>query len=130
MNRRGASAMEFVLTLPVVILLVGITVEWGWVLNQQTWVHAAARDAARWAVEQDPDSVNITQSAEFAAEEWLSSYNFDCDAVECDIRGRIIDVAGRRALELSVDIEHEPILGLVATPETLHGESTYVLKFQ
>src|SRR5690606_24631160 len=124
------SAIEFVLTLPGVVLLVGITVEGGWVLNQQTWVHAAARDATRWAVEQDPTSVNITESAELAVEEWLQAYNFDCDAVECSGQGTLVTVCGRTALTLSVDIEHEPILGLVATPDTLHGESTYVLKYQ
>ncbi len=129
-SRRGASAVEFALTLPIVIVLVAITVEWGWVLSQQAWIHAAARDSTRFAVELDPNDFDIEAQAIISAGEWLDSYQFDCTTVLCDVRSRVGDIRGRNALTVAMDIEYQPIFGLIPVPATLHGESTYLLKYQ
>lgn len=129
-SRSGASAVEFALTLPIVILLAAITVEWGWVLSQQAWIHAAARDATRFAVELDPDDHDIEDQAVISAGEWLDGYQFDCAAILCDVRAVVDDVRGRDALTVAVDIEYVPIFGLIPVPDSLHGESTYLLKYQ
>ncbi len=129
-SRRGASAVEFALTLPIVVVLAAITVEWGWVLSQQAWIHAAARDSTRFAVELDPNDFDVPQQAIQSAGEWLAGYQFDCANVLCDINAGVSDVRGRDALTVSVDIEYQPIFGLIPVPESLHGESTYLLKYQ
>ena len=122
--------MEFVLTLPFVVILVAITIEWGWVMSQQAWIHAVARDASRWAVELDPNDYNIKSESASAADQWLESYKFDCDEGTCLIVTDIIDVLGRDALVVSVDVEYIPIFGLIPVPDFIHGESTYLLKYQ
>ena len=129
-SRRGASAVEFALTLPIVVALTAITVEWGWVLSQQAWIHAAARDAARFTVELDPEDVNIESQAIVSAQEWLATYQFDCAAVTCDVRSQVAPIRGRDALTVVMDVEYQPVFGLIPVPTSLHGESTYVLKFQ
>lgn len=128
--RRGGSAVEFALTLPIVIALVAVTVEWGWVLSQQAWIHAAARDSTRFAVELDPEDFDIETQAIQSAREWLDSYQFDCVGVNCDVRAAVVDIRGRDALTVAMDIEYRPIFGLIPVPATLHGESTYLLKYQ
>tara|TARA_B100001123_G_C14695271_1_gene782982 strand:+ start:193 stop:594 length:402 start_codon:yes stop_codon:yes gene_type:complete len=129
-HRKGASAVEFALTLPFVIALVAITVEWGWVLSQQAWVHAAARDACRFSVELDPLDVDISAQAALSAQEWMTAYDFACDSGDCDIQAEVKTVGGRDALTVDIDVIYRPIFGLIPVPESLHGESTHLLKYQ
>ena len=49
-DERGASALEFALVLPVLMLLIGGIIDFGFVLAQQIAFNTAARDAARSAV--------------------------------------------------------------------------------
>jgi len=128
--RRGASAVEFALTLPFVIALVAITVEWGWVLSQQAWVHAAARDACRFTVELDPRNTDINAQAALSAQEWLTTYDFNCGGGDCSIATETKRVGGREALTVAVVVEYRPIFGLIPVPERLRGESTHLLRYQ
>ncbi|MFT6142802.1 MAG: hypothetical protein ACJAZO_002097 [Myxococcota bacterium] len=129
-SRRGASAVEFALTLPIVVVLAAITVEWGWVLSQQAWIHAAARDSTRFAVELDPNDFDVEQQAIQSAGEWLAGYQFDCADTLCAIDAQVGHILGRDALTVLIDVDYQPIFGLIPVPESLHGESTYLLKYQ
>jgi hypothetical protein len=99
-------------------------------LSQQAWIHAAARDSTRFAVELDPNDNDVEQQAIQSAGEWLDGYQFDCTAVLCDINAQIGSIRGRDALTVAVDVEYQPIFGLIPVPASLHGESTYLLKYQ
>jgi Flp pilus assembly protein TadG len=46
-SRRGSQAVEFALVLPVLVLMIGGIVDYGWYFTQSLTVVAAARDGAR-----------------------------------------------------------------------------------
>ena len=45
---RGAAAVEFALVLPLLLIMLFAIIDFGWVLNQQMSVTAAAREGARY----------------------------------------------------------------------------------
>ena len=47
-TERGAAAVEFALVLPLLLIMLFAIIDFGWVLNQQMSVTAAAREGARY----------------------------------------------------------------------------------
>jgi len=47
-RERGAAAVEFALVLPLLLIMLFAIIDFGWVLNQQMSVTAAAREGARY----------------------------------------------------------------------------------
>lgn len=65
-NNRGQALVELALVLPVLLLILAGTIEFGRVLNQYLVVTAAAREGARAAVVGGSDAV-VTETVENAA---------------------------------------------------------------
>jgi Flp pilus assembly protein TadG len=66
-NNRGQALVEMALVLPVLLLILAGTIEFGRVLNQYLVVTAAAREGARAAVVGDSDAVVIETVKQSAA---------------------------------------------------------------
>ena len=62
-GERGATAVEFALLLPVLLLVVFGIIDFGRALNAQITLTQAAREGARLAALNQPDVVNRTQTA-------------------------------------------------------------------
>lgn len=129
--RSGASAIEFALTLPVILLIFSAIVEFGWVFFQMSAALGAVRDGVRlgvtYAVEDDPETV-----AEARARTVLTGYGLDCsDTLSCEVDASIVDDGINYAtLTLTISRPYEPMLDLVPSPDTIRAQMTMVLEDQ
>lgn len=58
-RQRGVVSLEFVLILPVLLLLIFGTIEWGWALTKLGQVNYAAREGARVGARADATTAEI-----------------------------------------------------------------------
>lgn len=116
-NPRGAAAMEFALVLPILLLIVFATIEYGWYLTNWAVLTNAVSEGARagvkareWETEshaaEDPKAFaeNALTEALWTVEE-LTSNNFDIEVIEAD------STAPRRLRVEVTDLPYQPITG-------------------
>jgi Flp pilus assembly protein TadG len=106
--RRGASAIEFALTLPVLAFFLMAVIEYGWYFNQLIAMTGATRDALRIAV------------------------TYQVDGSQTDPYGNVIAQAENRVTNLLLAYGIDPSTGpsgcrVVATPNTASGEGTWTV---
>ena len=129
--RRGASAIEFALTLPLVLAVVSAVLDYGWYLTQAANVLAAVREGARYGVTVDQDdgpetaAVNQTEAA-------LAALGVQCGgaAGDCTVDASVGQTGTLDSLTVSVEVGYIPLMGLVPTPEHLRGALTMALEDQ
>ncbi|MCB9680266.1 MAG: pilus assembly protein [Alphaproteobacteria bacterium] len=121
-DRRGAAAAEFALTLPIYILLLLGTLEYGNFLTQLAMVYQVTGDAARYGSQQATLGEATTESAN-AARQLMSDLGFDCDVGSggCTVSSRIIQEGGIDYVEVSVDKNYDQLTN--AIPVGKHGWS-------
>lgn len=68
--RRGAQAMEFALTLPVLALVASATVDWGWYFHQSMAVTQAAVQGNRAAAKEENSTTAVTVGQAIAVSVW------------------------------------------------------------
>jgi len=61
-RERGAAAVEFALLVPVLLFIVFVLVDLGWVFNQQLAVTSASREAVRYYAIHHEDSDAVTEA--------------------------------------------------------------------
>lgn len=120
--RRGASAVEFALTLPILLFFLAGVVEYGFFYvreaNFRHAMHLAARTAAGTAMDDDPEATFYT-----ALETNLTEYGFNYDVVSPD--ATVEGGAGERFLHVTATM---PWTGLTPWPTTpsIVGGAFYV----
>lgn len=130
--RRGAAAVEFALTLPIIVLLLLGTIEYGNYFSQLAMVNAVARDACRFGGNQDGPAEAGT-NAQAAARQLLVDLGFPCQlgSGQCSVQAQPFQESGLTFLELRVDVEYDqltgafPEIGLSALPELLRARAVY-----
>jgi uncharacterized membrane protein len=113
-RRRAGAAVEFALTLPVLLLLLAGVIDYGWYFFVQGAVLNAAKDAVRMGVVADAGEDPGTL-AEQVMGQVLEDAGLPCDGT-CTVTGSILAISGYRLLEVEVDRPFEPIVGLIPTP--------------
>ena len=112
-NQRGSQAIEFALTIPVLMALTAGLVDYGWFFGQQHQVDNAVRDAARGAVVlplyKNPEAV-----AEARVKALLASSDLDV-AVDA----KVVGVAPQMRLVVRAKAPYQPLFGMVPAPETV-----------
>ncbi len=113
-GRRAGAAVEFALTLPVLLLLLAGVVDYGWYFFVQSAVLNAAKDAVRMGVVaeagEDPGDL-----AEQVMTDVLEDAGLPCTGT-CTVTGSIAVISGYRLLEVEVIRPFEHIVGLIPTP--------------
>ncbi len=117
--RKGASAIEFALTVPFLFAVFSGIMEYGMVFFNQVGVINAVRDGARIAVSaDDTEAVSI---AEARALEVLDEFGLTCDT-GCSVAAVLGTAAGGYdTLTVTAEVPYEVLFGLIPTPDNLTG---------
>jgi Flp pilus assembly protein TadG len=124
LRRRGAAAVEFGLTTPVVVVLCMATAEYGWYFHRLTRVANSTTEAARFAI--TSPLVDVATDADSRVKYLLDSYGMDCVAdLTCEITSTYThDAANVDYLTLHVRVPHFPLTDMLPTPDYLAAEIT------
>lgn len=129
-SRRGSAAVEFALTAPVLLLIIFGVIDYSWYIKQATDVVHATRQGLRAGVKL-PRTEGPDAAAEAQATTVLQTYGIDCSSTHrCRIRASRTQLEGLFAVVLHVQVEYEPLIGLVPLPELLGAEVTMALENQ
>ncbi len=130
LGRRGATAVEFALTLPILVVILGGIIEYGWYIQSLTSVVHAAREGARYGVTFDVDEDPETE-AEAHARSALAGLGIDCDgAAVCTISANTDTSGSVGVLVLDITVQYDAIAGMVPTPGDLTGRYSMALEDQ
>ncbi len=111
-SRRGATAVEFAIVAPVLLLLTFAVVDYGWYFTCIQGVDRVAREAARVGGQTplDMDPVGTAQSKADALIAGTFPANQMPHTTSAVVNGDHIEVA--------VSVEFSPLVGFVPTPST------------
>ncbi len=130
-ENRGAAAVEFAITLPVVLLLLSAVLDYGWVLHQKSNMVVALKGAARLgAAIYRGSSPGPAMVARTQAMDSLAAMGLPCPGDACQVKADLVSIAGQQALQLDATVDWSPLFGLVPTPTALHVSQTMVLDDQ
>ncbi len=130
--RRGASALEFALTLPVVMVVLAGILEYGWYLFQLANVVHALRDGTRIGVTVPLDHPTPpTERAETHARTVMNGLGVPCEEGDgCLVTAVIAPGDDFDTLNLSIEVDYTPIVGLLPAPAQLQGTFTMMMQEQ
>ncbi|MFZ5482464.1 MAG: TadE family protein [Myxococcota bacterium] len=130
---RGASAIEFALALPLLVVLIAAVLDYGWYFFTETMaVHAvreAARQGAMLAETSDPNGADV--AAEVIADA-MAEAGVDCTegAGGCVVTTSYTGPAGGRLLGIEVRVEFHGLTGIVPVPEAILTRASAFLEGQ
>lgn len=117
-DRRGSNAIEFALTVPVLVAMLAGIADYGWFFNQQQSVVAAVREGARAGAlaprNQDPRALAADRAR-------ASLDNAGLDSQQATVVAEYIDAPPNLLVGVDVSLPYTPLMGLVPTPERLHS---------
>jgi hypothetical protein len=133
-GRRGATALELGLTLPVFLALVFALLDVSWWLWQQANLDHAARTGCRAAAQVDagPDGAAIGEAQAVAGatvEAALTAARAPCDG-RCTVDVALVGAPPARALDCTVTRTLDPLVGLAFRPRAQVARASAWLEWQ
>jgi Flp pilus assembly protein TadG len=128
-QRRGASALEFALTLPIVMAVLAGILEYGWYLFQLSNVVHALRDGTRIGVTVPlDDDEGPSARAEAHARAVLDGLGVPCtESGGCAVTATIGPSGDISTLTTAIAVDYTPIVGMLPTPSQLSGTFTMMM---
>lgn len=109
--RRGAAAIEFVLTLPVLVLMLFGTIEFGNYFSNLITVTSAAQDAVRFGARATTQAQAVIQT-ELAIQALIDDLAFDCSAgAGCIVDATMVSRSGINYVQLEVRVPYVSLTG-------------------
>ena len=126
-RRRGAAAVEFALTLPILIVLTLGIIEYGWMFQRYNTLHTALRDAARDGATQ-LDGASAVSVAQQRLATNLAFYGF-CDGSTAGCVSTSVSALAspENVIALDATWTYSPITGfpVPGIPQTLAADVTF-----
>lgn len=108
-RRRGSAVVEFVVTVPIILIVLFGTIEYGNYFNELAMVTNAVRDGARFGSNQGTGTEARTRGAA-ATRILLEDSGFQCDLADpCTVNSTIINRNGVAMVEITVVIPYNQI---------------------
>lgn len=131
--RRGTSAIEFALVLPVLLTVILGTIEFSWFISTRYDVQRAAREGTRVGatvlVRPEETAEIITDAAEIRARQVLEASGRPCEG-GCLTAGELFMHEGYQHLRLRVIYPHRPLFPGMNLVQTQVGASFVMLTQQ
>ena len=127
MKRRGSTAIEFALTLPVIFIIVAGILEYGWYLFQLSSVVHAVRDGTRIGVTVPLDEGPEAIAAEHARNV-LEGLGVPCGSSGCNVEAALVPAGDVTVMRLQIEVPYEPVVGLLPHPSSLRGHFTMMMQ--
>lgn len=109
--RRGAAAVEFVLTAPVLVMLLFGTIELGHYFAQLIAINGIAQDATRYGARASTQAQAVIQ-AELAATQLIRDLNLSCaGGGGCVVDAQMETRSGINYVVLTVDVPFDSVTG-------------------
>ncbi|MCB9761242.1 MAG: pilus assembly protein [Alphaproteobacteria bacterium] len=126
-ERRGAIAVEFALTMPLLLVLIAAIIDFGWYFNQQMMLLHSVREGARTGAttSQDGDPLGDAEARVSAA---LMEAGLDASAAT--VTASFSGTAPQELITVSATLPFQPIVTLVPLPVSLNGELTMRMEDQ
>ena len=123
-GRRGAAVMEFALTLPIMVMMLLASIEFGNYFTQLAAVKAATRDAARFGSNQHGFQLAQTQGAA-SARTVLGDLGFPCRTGNaCSVDSEIVQEGGLNFVQVTVSVPYDQITGAIPNWYGPDGQDT------
>lgn len=131
-NRRGSNALEFALTLPIIVAVLAGILEYGWYLFQLSNVVHALRDGTRIGVTvPSTDETGAETRAETHARAVMDGLGVPCsDGMSCVVKATIEPAGDAQTLRMNIEVDYSPLVGLLPTPSQLRGSFTMMMQEQ
>lgn len=133
--RRGGNAVEFALLMPVFLVLVFGTVDYGWVMYHLAALHSAAHHGCRRATLIDPgpgetNLQSVVDTAELAMLERFEDDGPGCPSGGCSTEVQVTGAVPERSIVCRLALPIEPIVGYVSVPVSLQATAVMRLEYQ
>lgn len=125
-RRRGANAVEFALTFPIVLLMMGAVTDWGWYFTQQMSLSAAVRDAVRVGAMTSRDAGPDEAASEALAARLVADGHSGQVWLDVRVEGQ----SQNESLHVGVEIPFKGPIGVVPVPKSLRASQTLRLEDQ
>jgi Flp pilus assembly protein TadG len=105
-DEKGASAVEFALVLPILILLIFGIIQFGFIFNDYISITHAAREGVRWASLREPESVVKEKTIDAAPSITLMEDDIEVSnpAPSADDQGQPVTVSVSYSVPIDVPI--------------------------
>ena len=122
-RRRGATAVEFALVMPVLLLMTFAIVDYSWYFASVQGVRGVVREAARTGSQATPDQDAAAIALADATAKMANTYPANMMTVVYEV-----SVVAGDQLQVSATLTFQPLVGLVSVPTSYFTSSVRILE--
>jgi Flp pilus assembly protein TadG len=130
-GKRGAAAMEFALTFPLILFLAIGIIEFGWCFHMSNQLHTAVRDAARQgALTAGGSSSTGGSNAESQLNDLLTTFYDHCAGNSCTISSTSDPDGVADSFLLDVQVPYSSLTGIAfpGLPSSLNADIVFAIQ--